>query len=120
MKTTYTCEVCFKNIRDGDEWICERCEGWHHPRCSAEHGGNGGEYPAESEYSICKKCTREDRERHMRSVYIMGIETYIDASFQQYKNQNPDWQQQSPDKFYEHMQHSIMEYKSGLPKGTLV
>ena len=54
---TMNCGSCKKYIKvDVEAWVCEVCEYEHHPECSGEQGGGGGEYPKESEYSICERC----------------------------------------------------------------
>ncbi|MCK5374758.1 MAG: hypothetical protein KAJ40_05695, partial [Alphaproteobacteria bacterium] len=51
------CCVCGKFISDNDCWICETCGGEHHPQCSGYARKGFGEYPHETEMSICKNCT---------------------------------------------------------------
>lgn len=58
--TLEKCIVCKKGIKEqNNEWCCETCGGTHHPRCSGAYEDGYGEYPSESEYSVCKNCTNK-------------------------------------------------------------
>lgn len=54
------CCSCGKYLKvDGETRICEACGGEHHPKCSGDNMEGFGEYPHETEYSICKKCIKK-------------------------------------------------------------
>ena len=59
MEEKIKCTSCKRNVNPETAWICEHCGEYHHPMCSGEEGGGYGEYPYETEYSICKKCCKE-------------------------------------------------------------
>lgn len=52
------CCVCKKSIDEDTDWICEKCEEWHHEACSGDNGSDSSnpENHYESAYSYCENC----------------------------------------------------------------
>ena len=54
------CCSCKKYLKVDDEaWICEKCGGEHHLKCSGDNYEGCGEYPHEEAYSICERCIKK-------------------------------------------------------------
>jgi hypothetical protein len=54
---TSKCDECHEYMHDDDTSFCERCPNAFHEGCAGYTYDGEGEYPSESAYALCTRCT---------------------------------------------------------------